>query len=98
MSLLEKLYYGEPIPFEHSPLDQEQWNDLIAQVAADETALLADMTAEQKEKYKKYYESASHHHAYETRDSFIIGFRLGARMMMEILINKDNVNLMDSQT
>lgn len=37
------------------------------------------------EKYRSYYDSAARHHVLETRDSFVIGFRLGARMMLEIL-------------
>lgn len=85
MNLLEKLYYGELIPFEHPALDQDKWHSLVSQVVEAETALLDGMTEEQKEKYQKYYEAASRHHACETRDFFIIGFRLGARMMLEIL-------------
>lgn len=85
MKLLEKLYYGELIPFEHPALDHDEWHSLVSQVAKDETALLDGMTDEQKEKYKTYYASASRHHAAETRDLFILGFRLGAKMMLEIL-------------
>ena len=84
MKLIEKLYYGELIPFEHSPPYPEQWKDLIRQVSADEDALLDGMTDEQRRKYQAYYNSASRHHAEETRDSFTLGFRIGARLMLEI--------------
>ena len=53
MNLLEKLYYGELLPLEHPALDQEKWRNIITQVTADETALLDDMTEEQKDRYKK---------------------------------------------
>ena len=85
MKFLEKLYYGELTPFEHSPLEAEEWKRLAAQVAEDENALFDGMTDEQMEKYRKYYDSAARHHVMETRDAFVVGFRLGTRMMMEIL-------------
>ena len=85
MNLLEKLYYGELIPFEHPALDQDKWHSLVSQVVEAETALLDGMTEEQKEKYQKYYEAASRHHSAETCDLFVLGFRLGARLMLEIL-------------
>ena len=85
MNLLEKLYYGELLPLEHPALDQEKWRNIITQVTADETALLDDMTEEQKDRYKKYYKSTALLHSTETCDLFVIGFRLGARMMLEIL-------------
>ncbi len=85
MKLIEQLFYGELIPFEHSPLYPEQWRELIRQVTADEEALLDGMTDEQRQKYQAYYDSASRHHTEETRDSFTIGFRLGARLMLEVL-------------
>lgn len=85
MNLLEKLYYGELIPFEHPALDHDKWRSLVARVARDETDLLDGMTEAQKEKYQKYYDSASRHHAAETCDLFVLGFRLGARLMLEIL-------------
>lgn len=85
MNLLEKLYYGELIPFEAPARDAEKWKRLVSQVVRDETVLLDGMTDEQKDKYRKYYESVSRCHAGETCDFFVIGFRLGAQMMMEIL-------------
>ncbi len=85
MNLLEKLFYGELIPFEAPARDTAEWKRLVAQVTKDETALCDGMTDEQMEKYRKYYDSAARHHVMETRDAFVIGFRLGAQMMMEIL-------------
>ena len=85
MNILKALYYGELIPFEHSPLNKEQYHKQVSQVSKDESSLLDGMTGEQKELYKKYYDSASKLHSEETCDFFVIGFRLGARMMLEIL-------------
>ena len=85
MKFLEKLFYGELTPFEQSPLDRDEWKRLVRQVTKDETALFDGMTDEQMEKYRKYYDSAARHHVMETRDSFVVGFRLGAQMMMEVL-------------
>lgn len=69
MNLIEQLYYGELNPFEHPPLNEDEYYRLAAQTADNETALLNGMTEEQKEKYKKYYDSASRHHLTETRPS-----------------------------
>lgn len=85
MNLIEKLFYGELVPFEASPLDPDEWKRFVSQVAKDETALLEGLNDEQKAKYQSYYDSAARHHVVETRDAFIIGFRLGAQMMLEIL-------------
>jgi len=85
MKLLEKLYYGDLVPSELPALDRDEWRTLVSQVVREETALLDGMSGEQKEVYHRYYEAASRHHAVETRDFFIIGFRLGAQMMLEIL-------------
>jgi len=85
MSLIEKLFYGELIPAAHPPLNPDKWRELIHQVTADEDALLDGMTDEQRQKYQTYYTSASRHHAEETLDSFTLGFRIGARLMLEVL-------------
>ncbi len=85
MSLIEKLFYGELIPFEIPPLNPDKWHELVKQVSLDEDALLDGMTDEQRQKYQAYYDSASRHHAEETLDSFTLGFRIGARLMLEVL-------------
>jgi len=85
MSLIEKLFYGELIPFEIPPLNPEKWKELVKQVSLDEDVLLDAMTDEQRQKYQTYYTSASRHHAEETLDSFTLGFRIGARLMLEVL-------------
>ena len=85
MTLIEQLYYGELIPAAHPPLNPDKWRDLIRQVTAAEDALLDGMTDEQRQKYQAYYDSASRHHAEETLDSFTLGFRIGARLMLEVL-------------
>ena len=85
MSLIEKLFYGELIPFEIPPLNPEKWQELVKQVSCDEDVLLDAMTDEQRQKYQTYYTSASRHHAEETLDSFTLGFRIGARLMLEVL-------------
>ncbi len=85
MNLIEQLYYGELIPAAHPPLKLEKWRELIRQVTADEDALLDGMTDEQRQKYQAYYDSASRHHAEEALDSFTLGFRIGARLMLEVL-------------
>ena len=85
MSLIEQLYYGDLIPVEHPLLNPDKWRALIRQVTAAEDALLDGMTDEQRKKYQAYYDSASRHHAEETLESFQLGFRIGARLMLEIL-------------
>lgn len=85
MSLIEKLYYGEIVPAAYPPLNPDKWRELIRQVTADEDALLDGMTAEQRQKYQAYYNSMSRHHAEEALDSFTLGFRIGARLMLEVL-------------
>ena len=84
MNILEEFWYGNIEPAEYEPADME-CSKALQLIVRNEEKLLATMTDEQKNLFDRYTEAIREHQALAERMLFQSSFRLGARMMLEVM-------------
>ena len=84
MTILEDLYYGNLNPNE-SFRQNSKYSKALKALVAQEESLEETLTDEQKEIFNKLQNCQSNFNAVGESDSFIKGFRLGARIAIEIM-------------
>ena len=84
MKLLEEFWYGniEPTEYDTSSKEYKKLQELIYR---NEDKLKATMTDEQKELFEKYADCVREHQINTDCLIFQNGFKLGARMMLEVM-------------
>ena len=84
MKLLEEFWYGniEPTEYDTSAKEYKKLQELICR---NEEKLKATMTDEQREWFEKYTDCVRAHQAITDCLIFQNGFKLGARMMIEVM-------------
>jgi len=85
MSLLEEFWYGNIDPWEYDASPNEENKELIRLISRNEEKLLATMTEEQKDLFARYTDCVREYQAMAEYLLFQSSFRLGARMMLEIM-------------
>lgn len=85
MNVLEELWYGNLEPSEFDSSSSKEYKELLHLVGRKEEKLLTTMTAEQKELFSKYSDCVREFHALAERLLFQNSFKLGARMMTEVM-------------
>lgn len=85
MNVLEELWFGnlEPSEFDSSP--SKEYKELLHLVGRNEEKLLATMTKEQKELFSRYSDCVREFHSLAECLLFQNSFKLGARMMTEVM-------------
>lgn len=87
MDILEDLYYGNLFPREKlSKLDDET-KELLRLLNRNEEKLIANLSNEQKETFEKYKDCNQEISEICERNAFLNGFRLGARIIIEVVNN-----------
>lgn len=84
MRILEEFWYGniEPTKYDTSSKEYKKLQGLICR---NEEKLKATMTNEQKELFEKYTDCEWEHQTNTDCLIFQNGFKLGARMMLEVM-------------
>lgn len=83
MDILEGLYYGNLFPHEkYAKLDDEM-KELLGLLDRNEKKLIATFYDEQKETFEKYKDCNREISEISERQSFIMGFKLGAKIVIE---------------
>ncbi len=82
---LEELWYGNIVPFEDACTDNAERKELLALAVRNQNELSATLSEKQKEILEKYNECLTEMSAVCQKETFIYGFRLGARISLEIL-------------
>ena len=85
MRILEELWYGNIEPTEYSTSSCKEYKELLEQICRQEEELQATMNAEQKELFIKYSDCVQQYHTITDCMLFQHSFRLGARLMLEVL-------------
>ncbi len=85
MTTLEDLYYGNIIPHEHSIKRGSAYSEVLGYVVRNEDDLKATLTEQQKEIFEKLKDCESELHGMNELESFVGGFKLAARIMIEVL-------------
>ena len=85
MKIIEDLYYGRISPYEMSISATTEYQKLKALADRNEDLLRESLSDEQKELLDKLIESVTDISSISERDMFINGFRLGMKLMMDVM-------------
>lgn len=85
MRILEEFWYGNIEPTEYDTAACKEYKEALNLINRNEEKLLATMTEEQKELFSRYTDALHEHQAIAECLLFQSSFKLGARMMVEIM-------------
>ena len=85
MSVLEEFWYGNLDPAEHDANANKEYKEILQLISRNEEKLLATMNDEQKELFSRYTDCVREHQAMTECLLFQSSFRLGGRMMVEVM-------------
>lgn len=85
MRILEEFWYGNIEPTEYDTSSRKEYKKLLELICRNEEKLRVTMTDEQKELFEKYTDCVSEYQAITDCLLFQNSFRLGARMMLEVM-------------
>lgn len=89
MTTLEDLYYGNIIPNEHSFKRGSAYSEVLGYIARHQDDLLATLTEQQKEIFEKLKDCESELHSMNELQAFTEGFKLAARLIIEVMQDTD---------
>lgn len=85
MDVLEEFWYGNLDPAEYDANPSKEYKELARLISRNEERLLATMTEEQKELFSRYTDCVREFQAMAEYLLFQNSFRLGGRMMLEVM-------------
>ena len=85
MNTIQDLYYGRISPYEMSISTAPEYQKLKALADKNEDLLKESLSQEQKELLEKLTESVTDISSISERDMFIAGFRLGMKLMIDVM-------------
>ena len=85
MNILEEFWYGNLDPAEYDASPSEEYQELIRLISRNEEKLLATMTDAQKDLFSRFQDCVREFQAMAECMLFQNSFRLGARMLLEIM-------------
>lgn len=85
MKLLEEFWYGNIEPTEFDSNACKEYKEALRQISRNEERLQATMTDEQKDLFSRYTDAVREYQTMEECLLFQNSFRLGARMMLEVM-------------
>lgn len=89
MKILEEFWYGNIQPNERDIVPNSRFAKLLNLVAKNEENLAPMLSEDAKAVFEKLRDSQYELSSMNERDSFVLGFRLGARFMQEIMEDMD---------
>ena len=87
MNTIQDLYYGRISPYEMSISTAPEYQKLKTLADKNENLLKETISDEQKELLEKLTESITDISSISERDMFIAGFRLGVKLMIDVMKN-----------
>ena len=85
MKIIEDLYYGRISPYEMSISVTPEYQKLKALANRNEDLLRESLSGEQKELLDKLMETVTDISSISERNMFINGFRLGVKLMIDVM-------------
>ena len=85
MNTIQDLYYGRISPYEMSISTAPEYQKLKVLADKNEDLLRGTFSDEQKELFDKLIESITDISSISERDMFIAGFRLGMKLMIDVM-------------
>lgn len=96
MKILEEFWYGNIQPNERDIVPNSRFAKLLKLVAKNEEHLTPMLSEDAKAVFEKLRNCQDELSSVSERDSFVLGFRLGARFMLEVMEDMD-VPFIDGQ-
>ena len=87
MMILEDLYMGDIHPSERSFKKDSQYSKALNNVVKEGDALIGSLTEKQKEQFEAYMSAQREVNVLTDCETFIYAFRLGAKIMMDVLMD-----------
>ena len=84
-NILEEFWYGNLEPAEYDTSSSKEYKELLQLISRNEDKLLATMTDAQKDLFSRYQDCMREFQAMTECLLFQNSFRLGAKMMLEIM-------------
>ena len=88
-TLLEELWYGNVYPQEQSTEHNSEIKELISLMGKNREILSSALTAEQNLSLEKYDDCINEMNSIIEKEVFAYGFRLGGRLILDILTGGD---------
>ncbi len=85
MKILEEFWYGKIEPMEYDTPPTKEYKELLQLICRNEEKLQATFTDEQKDLFSRYMACVREFQAMTDCLLFQSSFRLGARMMVEVM-------------
>ncbi len=85
MKILEEFWYGNIEPMEYDTPQTKEYKELLQLICRNEEKLQATFTNEQKDLFTRYVDCVREFQAMADCLLFQNSFRLGARMMIEVM-------------
>ena len=85
MNILEEFWYGNIEPAEYDISSSKEYKELLQLISRYEDKLVATMTEEQKDLFIKFVDCVREYQVMAMCLLFQNSFRLGGRMMLEVM-------------
>ena len=85
MNILEEFWYGNLDPTEYDTSPSQEYKELLQLISRNEEKLQTTMTDAQKDLFSRYQDCVREFQAMSECLLFQNSFRLGARMMLEVM-------------
>ena len=85
MRILEEFWYGNIEPTDYGADGGKEYKEVLRLITRNEEKLQATMTDEQKELFSRYTDAVREYQTMAECLLFQNSFRLGARMMLEVM-------------
>ena len=89
MTMLEDLWYGNLNPHEAILTENRRYKHLLSLMGRNRDELAETLTDKQLETLEKYDEAMNEMHSLAEVEAFSYGFRLGVRIMIEVVASKN---------
>ena len=87
---IEELWHGNIIPHEDSQTNSKEMKELLGYIARHHEDLEKSFTNEQKEIFEKFHDCWSEYASLAEEAIFAYAFKLGGRLMLETLQEKES--------
>lgn len=89
MKILEEFWYGNIHPMDRSIVRDSRMDKLLKLVVKNEQQLIDVLSDREREIFQKLKDSQDELSSVTECESFTLGFRLGARFMLEVMEDMD---------
>lgn len=85
MSILEEFWYGNIEPTEYDTSSTKEYKEALLRISRNEKSLQETLTDSQRKRFLQYLDSVREYQGMAECLLFQNSFRLGARLMLEIM-------------